>query len=144
MQSHTEKKSGLVRCREMRTRSDDKWQERQRCKEKVVFTDREASRGESATQTQQRKRACVKDLEGERKDIFPHRMTLRSNPVICQPHRQHGWLMDWEGMRDTSSGNPSVVICSRHYQPYLLREPADNRADTGSGGAARTDGEHGR
>lgn len=27
--------------------------------------------------------------------------------------------MDWEGMRDTSPGNPSVVICSRHYQTYF-------------------------
>lgn len=93
--------------------------------------------------TQQRKRTCVKDLEIERKDIFPHRMTLRSNSVICQPHRQYGWLMDWEGMRDTSSGNPSV-ICSRHYQTYLLRELADNRADTRNGTTARTDGEHGQ
>lgn len=48
----------------------------------------------------------------------PNRMTLRSNSVICQPHRHYSGLMDWEGMRDTGLGNPSVVICGRHYQTY--------------------------
>lgn len=51
---------------------------------------------------------------------FPDWMTLTSNSVICHPCRLYGWLMDWEGMRDRSSGNPSVVICGRHYQTYLL------------------------
>lgn len=116
-----EKKSGMVWCHEMGKCSDEKQQERKTCKKEIDFTATGTSQGESATQTQQRKRACVKDLERERKDIFPHRMTLRSNSVICQPHRQYGWLMDWEGMTDTSSGNPSVIICGRHYQTYLLR-----------------------
>lgn len=70
-----------------------------------------------------------------------HRMTLRSNSVICQPHRQHGWLMDWEGMRDTGSGNPFIFICCRHDPAYLPRAPADNSADTRNGAAARDDGE---
>lgn len=55
-----------------------------------------------------------------KKRYFPHRMTQRYNSVICQPHSQCAWLMDWEDMRDTSSGNPSV-ICSRHYQTYFQR-----------------------
>lgn len=50
--------------------------------------------------------------------------------------------MDWEGMRDTSPGNPFIFICGRHNQAYLLRELlADNGTDTGDGAAARTDGE---
>lgn len=49
--------------------------------------------------------------------------------------------MDWEGMRDTGSGNPFIFICRRLYPADLLRAPADNSADTGNGTAARDDGE---
>ncbi len=115
----------------------------ERCEDEIDFTDTETSQRESATQTTTEEESMCQGSR-RRREIFPHRMTLRSNSVICQPHRQHGWLMDWEGMRDTSSGNPSAVICSRHDQSYLQRELADNRADSRNGTAARADREHGR
>lgn len=79
---------------------------------------------ENITETQYptpTRRRHVSRMEEERQDIFHHWMTLPSNSVICHPRWQYGWLMDWEGMRDTSPGNPSVVICCRHYQAYLLK-----------------------
>lgn len=114
---------------------------------KQVRENKQALLRERATQAQQRKRTCAEDPKKRSRGRPPpphsqHPMTLGSNSVICQPHRQHGWLMDWEGMRDTSPGNPFIFICGRHNQAYLLRELlADNGTDTGDGAAARTDGE---
>lgn len=136
----------MVWCHEMRKYWDEKRQERRRCKKEIDFIDTETSQEKRVQLRHNRGREHVSRIQKEKEKRYfsPHRMTLRSNSVICQPHRQHGWLMDWEGTRNTSSGNPSVVICSRHYQTYLQRELADNRADTRNGTAARADGEHGQ
>lgn len=61
-----EKRSRMVWCHEMGKCMGEKQRAKKRCKKEIDFTERETSQGESATQTQQRKRACDKDLEGKR------------------------------------------------------------------------------
>lgn len=123
MQSEMEERSWMAWCHEMRKCLDENKQERKRCEKEIDFQDRNITGRECNSETTEDKGMCQWSRRREKRYFSPIRFssTLRSNSVICQPHRQYGWLMDWEGMRDTSSGNPCVVICSRHYQTYLLR-----------------------